>query len=61
VRRQNAPGFDRILGLLNILQEGEFAVKTAPPTGLEQLGEIFQPLLGKRAPTRDSAAAACRV
>ena len=55
--RQITPDFDRGLGLLNILEKFEFAVKAAPASGLEQLREVFQPLLGNRAPTRDDIAA----
>ena len=58
---QIAPDFDRGLGFLDILEKGEFAVKAAPAAGLEQFGEVFQPLLGKSAPARDDVAAACHV
>ena len=39
----------------------DFAVKAAPAAGLEQLGEVFQPLLGEIAPARDNVAATCHV
>ena len=55
--QQIAPGLDRGLGFLNVFEEGEFAVIAAPAPGLEQFGEIFQPLLGKVAPARDNIAA----
>ena len=42
-------------------RETRFAVIAAPAAGLEQFGEIFQPLLGKSAPARDNVAAACHV
>ena len=58
-RQQIAPGFDRGPGFPDVFQKGRFAVKAAPTAGLEQLGEIFQPPLGKRAPARDDVAAMC--
>src|ERR1700678_154821 len=60
-RQQIAPEFDRGLGLLDILEKGEFAVITAPAAGLEQLREMIQPLLGKSAPAPDNVATARRV
>ena len=42
-------------------RERRLAVKAAPAAGLEQFGEVFQPLLGKGAPARDDVAAACHV
>ena len=60
-RRQVAPDFDRGLGFLDIFEKGAFAVIAAPAAGLEQFGEIFQPLLGKSAPARDDVAAARHV
>jgi hypothetical protein len=59
--QQTAPGIHCGLGFLDILEKGEFAMKAAPAAGLEQLGEIFQPLLCKRAPTRSDIAATCHV
>src|SRR5204862_8024813 len=50
VQRQIAPDCYRSLGLLDVLEKGKFAVKAAPAAGLEQFGEILQPLLGKSAP-----------
>src|ERR1035437_431706 len=60
-RRQIAPDFHRGFGLLDILQEREFAVIAAPAAGLEKFGEVLQPLLGKIAPARDDVAAPCHV
>src|SRR3984885_6371568 len=59
--RQIAPDFDRGLGLLDVLEKGQFAMKAAPAAGLEQFGEVIQPLLSKSAPPRDHVAAACHV
>ena len=59
--QQIAPGFDRCLGFLDIFEKCLFAVKAAPAPGLEQFGEIFQPLLGESAPARDDVAAARHV
>ena len=59
--RQSAPDFHRGLGFLDIFEKSEFAVKAAPAAGLEQFGEIFQSLLGKRAPARDDISAARHV
>src|ERR1700733_7312366 len=56
-----APDFHRGLGLPDIFEECHFAVKAAPATGLEQLGEIFQPLLGQIAPAHKHIAAASHV
>jgi hypothetical protein len=36
-------------------------MKAAPAAGLEQFGQIFQPLLGKSAPARNRVATACHV
>jgi hypothetical protein len=36
-------------------------VKAAPAAGLEQFGEVLEPLLGKSAPARDGVATACHV
>ena len=49
-RRQGAPDLDRGFGFLDIFEECEFAVVTAPTAGFEQFGEVFQPLFGKGAP-----------
>ena len=49
------------LGFLDIFEKCDFAVIAAPAAGLEQLGEMFQPLLGKIAPARDNVAATCHV
>ena len=59
--QQIAPDFHGCLGLLDILEEGDFAVKAAPAAGLEQLSQILQPLLGKSAPARDNIAATFHV
>ena len=59
--QQIAPDFDGCLGLLDILEEGDFAVKAAPAAGLEQLSQVLQPLLGKSAPARDNIAATFHV
>ena len=40
--QQIAPELDRGLGLLDILEKGEFAVITAPAAGLEQLREVIE-------------------
>ena len=42
-------------------RKATFAVIAAPAAGLEQLGQILQPLLGKSAPARDNIAATCHV
>ena len=60
-RRQIAPDFHRGLGLLDVLEKGEFAVIAAPAAGLEQFGEVLQPLLGQSAPARSIFAAASHV
>src|SRR5450631_3407778 len=60
-RRQFAPDFDRGLGFLDVLEKCAFAEVAAPAAGFEQFAEVFQPLLGKSAPTRDNIAAACHV
>ena len=60
-QRQIAPDSNCGLGLLDILEKGKFAVKAAPAAGLEQFGQIFQPLLGKSAPARNGVATACHV
>jgi hypothetical protein len=59
--QQVAPEFDRGLGLLDILEKGAFAVIPAPAAGLEQLREVIEPPLGKRAPAPDNVATACHV
>ena len=59
--QQVAPEFDRGLGLLDILEKGEFGVITAPAAGLEQFGEVIEPLLGKSAPAPDNVATARHV
>ena len=48
--REPAPGLDRVFGFLDIFQKREFAVIAAPAPGLEQFGEVIEPLLGQRAP-----------
>src|SRR5258708_33240424 len=60
-QRQLTPDSHRGLGLLDILKKCKFAVKAAPAAGLEQFGEVLQPLLGKTAPARHDAATACHV
>jgi hypothetical protein len=60
-RRQIAPDLDRRLGLPDILEKGKLAVKTPPAAGLEQFGEVLQPLLGKSRPARDDVTAARHV
>src|SRR4030088_169088 len=60
-QRQIAPDFHRGLGLLDILEKGEFAVIAAPAAGIEQFGEVLQPLLGERAPACNNVAATCHV
>ena len=60
-QQQIAPEFDRGLGFLDIFEKSEFAVIAAPAAGLEQFGEVIQPLLGKSAPARDNVAAARHV
>ena len=60
-RQKIAPGFNRSLGLPDIIEESVFAVKAAPAAALEQFGEVFKPPLGKSAPARDNVAAACHV
>jgi len=53
--------FDRRLGLSDILEKGKLAVKAPPAAGLEQFGEVLQPLLGKSRPARDDVTAARHV
>ena len=59
--RQITPGFHRRLGLPDVFEECGLAVKAAPAAGLEQFGEVLQPLLGKIAPARKDIAAASHV
>ena len=59
--RQIAPDLDRDLDFLDVFEKCAFAVIAAPAAGFEQLGEVFQPLLGKGAPARNDVAAACHV
>src|SRR6266699_4527171 len=50
--REVAPGSDCGFGFLDIFEKGAFAVIAAPASALEQFGEVFQPLLGQRVPSR---------
>src|SRR5205085_6277552 len=50
--RETAPGSDCGFGFLDVYEKGAFAVVAAPASTLEQLGEVFQPLLGQRLPAR---------
>src|ERR1700743_2029851 len=59
--RQVAPDFHRGLGFPDVFEECDLAVKTAPAAGLEQLGEVVQPLLRKIAPACENVAAARHV
>src|SRR5262249_2774927 len=56
-----APGLHRILGFADVLEEGDLVVIAAPAAGLEQFGEIVQPLLGKSTPARNDVAPPCDV
>ena len=58
---QIAPDFHRRLGFPDIFEKCLFGVIAPPAPGLEQFGEIFQPLLGKIAPARNNIAATCPV
>src|SRR5258705_7938826 len=60
-RFQTAPEFDRGFGLLDIFEKCAFAVKAPPAAGLEQFGEVVQPLLRKIAPAGNNVAAARQV
>jgi hypothetical protein len=60
-RQQIAPEFDRGLGFLDIFEKCAFAVKAPPAAGLEQFGEVFQPLLRKTAPAGNNIAATRQV
>ena len=45
------------LGLPNIFEKRRLAVEAPPPSGVEQFGEIFEPLFREIAPARDDFAA----
>src|SRR5438270_13822319 len=53
---QISPDFHRCLGFLDIFEKRPFRVIAPPAPGLEQFGEMFQPLLGKAAPARNNIA-----
>ena len=54
--QQAAPGLHRALGFPDVFEKGGLAVIAARAAGLEQFGEIVQPLLGKSTPARNDVA-----
>ena len=54
--QQVARGFHGILGFLNVFEKCDFTVIAAPTAGLEQFGQMLEPLLGERARARDNVA-----
>src|SRR6202012_5391046 len=59
--RQVAPDFHRGFGFPDVFEERDLAVIAAPAAGLEQLGQVVQPLLRKIAPACENVAAARHV
>ena len=60
-RFQTAPQLDRFLGFPDIFKKSVFGVKAPPAPGLEQFGEVVQPLFRKIALAGNDIAATRQV